>query len=141
MPRSTTLAALRTKWPRTKWRITRGAILPRLRWLDGPSPASVLALQCSDIMEPLDYGRTLSDGAIRILGEKALADLGISVPFLPFKEYQAAYTEDVPHWTAADNYALCNAALARLAGFRNVWGLDQAVTKLSFRHSFEEDAT
>jgi hypothetical protein len=139
MPKSHTLAALRAKWPHTTWRIVRGDILPRLRWVDGPSPDAVNTLLCSDINTPVRFGRTLSDGALRILGEQVLHKAGIDVPFMPADEYADAQRKDAPCWTAADNYLLCNGALARLAHYKNVWGLDFEATQLSFRHSFEED--
>lgn len=141
MPRSKTLANLRARWPNTKWRMTAGPILPRLRWTDGPSGDQVNAFLCSDINTPCQFGRTLSESGMRAIAEFVLHSLGVQATYTPMAEYPAACTAepDVPRWTVYDDACLCNAALCALTGWPNGWGLDHAVTTAMFRYSFEED--
>ena len=141
MANTKTLKALRAKWPHTKWRMTTGPVLPRLRWTDGPSGWDVNAFLCSDINTPCQFGRTLSEPGMRAVAVSVLHDLSVEATYTPMAEYHAACTADptVPRWTVYGGDCLCNAALCALCHWDTGWGLDRAVTAAAFRYSFEED--
>ena len=141
MAKSRTLANLRARWPHTKWRMTAGPILPRLRWTDGPSGMEVNAFLCSDINTPCQFGRTLSESGLRAVAESVLHDLRVEATYTPMAEYPAASTADptVPRWTVYGDECLCNAALCALCHWDSGWGLDRAVTATAFRFSLVKD--
>ena len=141
MPRSKTLANLRARWPHTKWRVTAGPIIPRLRWTDGPSGDEVNAFLCSDINSAVQFGRTLSDSGMRAIAESVLHSLGVEATYTPMAEYPAACLADpsIPRWTVYGGDCLCNAALCALCHWDSAWGLDHAVTAAAFRYSFVKE--
>ena len=136
MSNAATLKALRANWPYTAWRVTRGAIIPRLRWTDGPSIAAVNDFLCGEINPAYRFGRVLSDGALRVLGIAALARLGLEAAYLPPDEYMRVRDEDAPCWTVSEGYPLCNSALVRLSRWPDAWELDRLVHAAAFRYSF-----